>query len=230
MSKIYKFFSFLLVACLATVGAWAQTPVKSLADLENGAAYSIKSEGRGYLIFDAGKDASRAWCSDNTTHGATVTFDQTNLNHLWTFYTSASGGRYLFNLGAQKFLYKDSEGVGTTFSLEPLGNDVTFKASTSPSNWSHYGDIENYPVVIAFGNNEINLSIDQNPSVFTNWNDTGDTGNIMQIVKVADVSAELMPISALPLTHTKALPNPVLTSCRLLLLPQTKQPLKASKA
>ena len=75
MSKIYKFFSFLLVACLATVGAWAQTPVKSLADLENGAAYSIKSEGRGYLIFDAGKDASRAWCSDNTTHGATVTFD-----------------------------------------------------------------------------------------------------------------------------------------------------------
>ena len=192
MSKIYKFFSFLLVACLATVGAWAQTPVKSLADLENGAAYSIKSEGRGYLIFDAGKDASRAWCSDNTTHGATVTFDQTNLNHLWTFYTSASGGRYLFNLGAQKFLYKDSEGVGTTFSLEPLGNDVTFKASTSPSKWSHYGDIENYPVVIAFGNNEINLSIDQNPSVFTNWNDTGDTGNIMQIVKVADVSAELM--------------------------------------
>ncbi len=192
MSKIYKFFSFLLVACLATVGAWAQTPVKSLADLENGAAYSIKSEGRGYLIFDAGKDASRAWCSDNTTHGATVTFDQTNLNHLWTFYTSASGGRYLFNLGAQKFLYKDSEGVGTTFSLEPLGNDVTFKASTSPSKWSHYGDIENYPVVIAFGNNEINLSVDQNPSVFTNWNDTGDTGNIMQIVKVADVSAELM--------------------------------------
>ena len=192
MSKIYKFFSFLLVACLATVGAWAQTPVKSLADLENGAAYSIKSEGRGYLIFDAGKDASRAWCSDNTTKGATVTFDQTNLNHLWTFYTSASGGRYLFNLGAKKFLYKDSEGKGTTFSLEPLGNDVTFKASTSPSKWSHYGDIVNYPVVIAFGDNEINLSVDQNPSVFTNWNDTGDTGNIMQIVKVADVSAELM--------------------------------------
>ena len=192
MSKIYKFFSFLLVACLATVGAWAQTPVKSLADLENGAAYSIKSEGRGYLIYDAGKDASRAWCSDNTTKGATVTFDQTNLSHLWTFYTSAKGGRYLFNLGAQKFLYKDSEVKGTTFSLEPLGNDVTFKASTSPSKWSHYGDIVNYPVVIAFGDNEINLSIDQNPSVFTNWNDTGDTGNIMQIVKVADVSAELM--------------------------------------
>ena len=76
MSKIYKFFSFLLVACLATAGAWAQTPVKSLADLENGAAYSIKSEGRGYLIFDASKDASRAWCSDNTTNDATFTFAQ----------------------------------------------------------------------------------------------------------------------------------------------------------
>ena len=41
MSKFYKIFSLLLVACLATVGAWAQTPVKSLEDLENGAAYSI---------------------------------------------------------------------------------------------------------------------------------------------------------------------------------------------
>ncbi|MFW5576863.1 MAG: hypothetical protein ACOCNN_08180, partial [Bacteroidales bacterium] len=41
MSKFYKIFSLLLVACLATVGAWAQTPVKTVEDLENGAAYSI---------------------------------------------------------------------------------------------------------------------------------------------------------------------------------------------
>lgn len=165
------------------MGAWAQTPVKTVEDLENGAAYSIKSEGRGYLIYDAGKDASRAWCSDNTTNGATVTFDQTNLNHLWTFYTSAKGGRYLFNLGAQKFLYKN--GGATILTSEPLGSDVTFKAATSASK-------EDFPVVIAFGDNEINLSTDQTTSVFTNWNDTGDTGNIMQIVKVTDVSEELM--------------------------------------
>ena len=183
MSKFYKIFSLLLVACLATVGAWAQTPVKSLEDLENGAAYSIKSDGRGYLIYDASKDASRAWCSDNTKNGATVTFDQGNLSHLWTFYTSAKGGRYLFNLGAQKFLYKN--GSATILTSEPLGSDVTFKASTAATK-------EDFPVVIAFGNNEINLSTDQNPSVFTNWNDTSDKGNIMQIVKVADVSEELM--------------------------------------
>ena len=61
MSKIYKFFSFLLVACFATMGAWAQTPVKSLEDLENGAAYTIKSEGRGYLIYAPDKDAERAY-------------------------------------------------------------------------------------------------------------------------------------------------------------------------
>ena len=183
MSKFYKIFSLLLVACFATVGAWAQTPVKSLEDLENGAAYSIKSDGRGYLIYDASKDASRAWCSDNTKNGATVTFDQGNLNHLWTFYTSAKGGRYLFNLGAQKFLYKN--GGATILTSEPLGSDVTFKASTAATK-------EDFTVVIAFGNNEINLSTDQNPSVFTNWNDTSDKGNIMQIVKVADVSEELM--------------------------------------
>ena len=41
MSKFYKIFSLLMVACLATVGAWAQTPVKTVEDLENGAAYSI---------------------------------------------------------------------------------------------------------------------------------------------------------------------------------------------
>ena len=183
MSKFYKIFSLLLVACLATVGAWAQTPVRSLEDLENGAAYSIKSEGRGYLIYDASKDASRAWCSDNTKNGATVTFDQKNLNHLWTFYKSANGGCYLYNLGAQKFLYKD--GGATILTSEPLGSDVTFKASTAATK-------EDFPVVIAFGNNEINLSTDQNPSVFTNWNDTSDKGNIMQIVKVANVSEELM--------------------------------------
>ena len=203
MSKFYKIFSLLLVACLATVGAWAQTPVKTVEDLENGAAYSIKSEGRGYLIYDAGKDASRAWCSDNTTNGATVTFDQTNLNHLWTFYTSAKGGRYLFNLGAQKFLYKN--GGATILTSEPLGSDVTFKAATSASK-------EDFPVVIAFGDNEINLSTDQTTSVFTNWNDTGDTGNIMQIVKVTDVSEELMAAIEVAVTEYEAEPITDLTS------------------
>ena len=178
-------------------------PVKTVEDLENGAAYSIKSEGRGYLIFDAGKDASRAWCSDNTTNGATVTFDQTNLNHLWTFYTSAKGGRYLFNLGAQKFLYKN--GGATILTSEPLGSDVTFKAATSASK-------EDFPVVIAFGDNEINLSTDQTTSVFTNWNDTGDTGNIMQIVKVADVPTELMAAIEAAVTEYEAEPITDLTS------------------
>ena len=74
MSKFYKIFSLLMVACLATVGAWAQTPVKTVEDLENGAAYSIKSDGRGYLIYDASKDASRAWCSDNTKNGTAIAF------------------------------------------------------------------------------------------------------------------------------------------------------------
>ena len=203
MSKFYKIFSLLLVACLATVGAWAQTPVKTVEDLENGAAYSIKSEGRGYLIYDAGKDASRAWCSDNTTNDATVTFDQTNLNHLWTFYTSTNGGRYLFNLGAQKFLYKN--GGATILTSEPLGSDVTFKAATSASK-------EDFPVVIAFGDNEINLSTDQTTSVFTNWNDTGDTGNIMQIVKVTDVSEELMAAIEAAVTEYEAEPITDLTS------------------
>ena len=203
MSKFYKIFSLLLVACLATVGAWAQTPVKTVEDLENGAAYSIKSEGRGYLIYDASKDASRAWCSDNNTNGATVTFDQTNLNHLWTFYTSANGGRYLFNLGAQKFLYKN--GGATILTSEPLGSDVTFKAATSASK-------EDFPVVIAFGDNEINLSTDQTTSVFTNWNDTGDTGNIMQIVKVTDVSEELMAAIEAAVTEYEAEPITDLTS------------------
>ena len=203
MSKFYKIFSLLLVACLATVGAWAQTPVKTVEDLENGAAYSIKSEGRGYLIYDAGKDASRAWCSDNTTNDATVTIDQTNLNHLWTFYTSTNGGRYLFNLGAQKFLYKN--GGATILTSEPLGSDVTFKAATSASK-------EDFPVVIAFGDNEINLSTDQTTSVFTNWNDTGDTGNIMQIVKVTDVSEELMAAIEAAVTEYEAEPITDLTS------------------
>ena len=61
MSKIYKFFSFLLVGCFANKGAWAQTAEKALEGLENGAAYTIKSEGRGYLIYAPDKDAERAY-------------------------------------------------------------------------------------------------------------------------------------------------------------------------
>ena len=45
MSKFYKIFSLLMVACFATVGAWAQTPVKTVEDLENGAALRSRSHG-----------------------------------------------------------------------------------------------------------------------------------------------------------------------------------------
>lgn len=182
MRKITRFFSLLLLA-LCAVGSVKAQDVTSLDQLSNAAAYTFTTEDRGGLVYDANHPA-QGWCSYNFTGGATAyEVDPTNPNHQWAIITSAKGYYYFYNLGAKKFLYKDATPKGTVLLDAPTHTDTDIFASTGVNK-------ANFPWVLAFGSNEVNLSKDQATAVFTNWNDRSDLGNMMKITKVADITAE----------------------------------------
>lgn len=177
MKKIYSFLLSLCAAFAVAGSAQAQS-VTSVDELSNDAVYTIKS-GRGYLVYNENKP-DEGWCSENQNSTVTVTEDAPETYAQWVFYTATDGGRYLYNLANGKFLEKS--GGKTAFVDTPTANNVTLIASTG-------GNAANYPVVVAFDNYQINMSKDQGTAIFTNWNDTGDEGNMAAIVKVADLDA-----------------------------------------
>lgn len=182
MRKITHFFSMLLLTLVA-VGSVKAQDVTSLDQLSNAAAYTFTTEDRGGLVYDANHPA-QGWCSYNNTGGATAyEVDPTNPNHQWAIITSAKGYYYFYNLGAKKFLYKDATPKGTVLLDAPTHTDTDIFASTGANK-------ANFPWVLAFGSNEVNLSKDQATAVFTNWNNRSDLGNMVKITKVADITAE----------------------------------------
>ena len=188
MRKIFQFFSLLVLSCFGALGVSAQEskPITALDQTDNASAYTIESFNRGYLVYAPSKTTTGAWCSDNTTKGSTITVDPADPNNQWMFYKIGES-YYLYNVGAEKFLYKN--GNGTMLTEYDPAYTVQLLASTGDNAATH-------PTVIAFGDNQINLSKDQSTAVFTNWNSTSDKGNTMQIVKVADVSDDVQALVA----------------------------------
>lgn len=186
MRKIFQFFSLLVLSCFGALGVSAQEPITAIDQTDNASAYTIKSYDRGYMVYAPSKTETGGWCSENTTNGSTITVDPADPNNQWMFYKIGES-YYLYNVGAEKFLYKD--GKGTKLAEYDPAYTVQLLASTGPNATSH-------PTVIAFGDNQINLSKDQSTAVFTNWNSTSDNGNTMQIVKVADVSDDVQALVA----------------------------------
>ncbi len=146
--------------------------VTSLDQLSNNVAYTIKSA-RGYMIVDAAKAEGKAWC---TGRDGSYTIDTENANFQWAIITTEKG-RYLYNVGSKKFLYKS--GKETTLTDNPLAADVNFPASTGAAK-------ADYPWVVAFGSNQINMSTNQVSGILTDWNSTSDEGNMVAIESVAD--------------------------------------------
>lgn len=180
MRKItYLFSMFLLTLC--AVGTVTAQEVKNLSELSNSAAYTITTEDRGGLVWDEAHPA-QGWCSYNTTGGSTAyEVDAANPNHQWTFFKSEKGNYYLYNVGAKKFLQKKDG--GTEMVEVPTSPAVGFINATGANK-------ANYPWVVTLDGSQINLSTNQAMSVFTNWNDTADKGNMMKITKVADLTEE----------------------------------------
>ena len=180
MSKIYQFFSLLLIAMCAGVGATAQEIMTSLDEQNNISLYTIESYDRGFLMYAPNKSETSAWCSMN----GDVTTDMpdiTDANFQWVIFKTEHGC-YLFNRASGKFLYKD--GSGTVFTDVPQG----YNFQLLPSTGAH---ADTHPTVLAFGSYQVNLSVNQNPSVLTNWNDTSDPGNTMVITRVDDLEENL---------------------------------------
>lgn len=188
MKKIYSFLLSLSAAFALTSTVNAQS-VTSVDELSNDAVYTIKS-GRGYLVYNEAKP-DEGWCSENSNSPVTVTEDAPEVYAQWVFYTLEDGSRFLYNLGNSKFL--QASGGKTAFVETPTIGNVTFIASTG-------GAKDTYPVVVAFGANQINMSKDQSTAAFTNWNDTGDEGNMAAVFKVADLSADVKAAIAERLT------------------------------
>ena len=187
MRKIFQFFSLLVLSCFGALGVSAQEPITALNQTDNASAYTIKSVDRGYMVYAPSKTKTGAWCSKNTWNGGTeITVDPKEPDNQWMFYKIGES-YYLYNVGANKFLYKS--GGGTMLTEYDPAYTVELLASTG-------GNAATHPTVIAFGNNQINLSKNQSTAVFTNWNDTSDNGNTMQIVKVADVSDDVQALVA----------------------------------
>lgn len=185
MRKIFQFFSLLVLSCFGALGVSAQEskPITAIDQTDNALAYTILSDGRGYLVYAPSKTKTEAWCSANTSNnGTAITVEKTEPNNQWMFYKIGES-YYLYNVGADKFLYKS--GRGTMLTEYDPAYTVQLLASTSTN-------AADYPTVIAFGDYQINLSTNQNPSVLTDWNDTGDSGNTMRIEEVADVSEEVL--------------------------------------
>lgn len=175
----YLFSMFLLTLC--AVGTVTAQEVSDLSELSNSAAYTITTEDRGGLVWDEAHPA-QGWCSYNTTSGtAAYEVDAANPNHQWTFFKSEKGNYYLYNVGAKKFLQKKDG--GTEMVEVPTSPAVGFLNATGANK-------ANYPWVVTLDGSQINLSKDQAMSVFTNWSDTGDKGNMMKIAKVADLTEE----------------------------------------
>ena len=182
MKKITYYFSLLLMTLLVGLPAKAGG-IASADELSNTAAYVIKSA-RGYMVYAPQYAADHAWCSNNTTGGATpIEVNEEDPNSQWAFITSAKGNSYLWSVGAKKFLYKQNP--GTAFSDAPMGTDLHLLAATGK-------DKADFPWVVAFGPNQLNMSVNQNVSIFSNWNDTGDQGNMVEIRKVGDLSADVL--------------------------------------
>ena len=102
MSKIYQFFSLLLIAMCAGVGATAQEIMTSLDEQNNISLYTIETYDRGFLMYAPNKSETSAWCSMN----GDVTTDMpdiTDANFQWVIFKTEHGC-YLFNRASGKFL------------------------------------------------------------------------------------------------------------------------------
>ena len=161
----------------------AASVITSLDMLSNDAVYTISSE-RGYLVHAADFRADEAWCSGNSRHRVTVDADNPETSAQWAVFC-VDGQYHLYNIGAGKFLYKNGSG-GTLLTEWPQAGDTHFLAATGANKAA-------YPWVIAFGDNQINMSVDQETSILTSWNNTADAGNMVALRQVG-TSEELQNV------------------------------------
>ena len=174
MRKKFTMLFALLLACVCT--AWAQQ-IAGDADLNNNSAYTINSQDRGYLYYDADNgdyvtSTSHTDITDDTPTGA----ENEQFAFLRTENT-ADGEYYLYSIGASKFV---------TYTGD---NDIKLELTAAPVCTWTLSEADGLFVIMVPGTTNTCINV-------TNWNahcgtkvtGTGaDGGNKMEIVKVTEV-------------------------------------------
>lgn len=167
MKKVY----LLLCALVACVGATWAAPITALSDAVVGKVFTIRSQNRGAFVYDA-KNEGYVSGSARSGYG---TLDNTDKNFLFAF-VKEGDNFFLYSIGAGKYAAYAGDGVALQDAAPAAG--VSFLASTG-------GTKDQFPTVIAIdGSHQLNMSADQKKGILTDWNNTGDVGNMLAIEEV----------------------------------------------
>ena len=168
----------LLLICallgLGASGAWAQTPLSSISDVDEDKVYTISAYVGGSWMYDP----NNPFAVLSTGKGGYAP-SGSDTKQQWAF-VKVSESYYLYNVGTKRFA---TSGNTSYLSLTPFAvSPVTLQASTHASKAT-------YPAVVTFnGSRQYGISNGYTYGVFQ-YNNLGDQGNAAAIVAVGDFSA-----------------------------------------
>lgn len=167
-----KRFYLLFLALIACVGATWATPITALDGNVVGKVFTIRSGARGAFVYSEAYGAEYVSGSARSGYGA---LDNTDPNFLFAFVQSGDN-YFLYSIGAAKYCVYAEDGVKVQDDAPEAG--VALLESTG-------GAKDQFPTVIAIdGSHQLNMSADQGKGILTDWNDTGDAGNMLAIEEV----------------------------------------------
>lgn len=152
-------------------------PLSGITDIVEKRVYTLESVDRGYFVY------SSTYASDyiSGSKRASYNFDAADKNFHFVFLQN-DGKTYLYSLGAEKFVAYANDGLVTSATVPTAGIDLL--ASTGNQKTTH-------PTVLRIDDShQCNMSTDQGKGILTNWNDTGDKGNMLRILPVDELTAD----------------------------------------
>lgn len=163
-------------------------PIASLSELSSAKAYNIKSSnGEGYLYYSPAINGDYVGLRGvtNTSNGGvghpsyTEALDPADPNGLWRFF-EAGGQYYLYNVGAQKYVYRDGRDYKFTTEISPLDG---IRDNADGTFGIHAGG--------GMGDGSYNFACivtKDFPQALRNWT-YDDHGSTMEIAEVENISA-----------------------------------------
>ena len=168
----------ILTLCQTLPQGFVATP----EEFENGKVYTFVTK-RGWMGAKADNDnvISTAYAANGVTGSKEDPYFQ------WTVYESENGNRYLYNVGKQMFMGKQSaNNTAVPFVESPAGKELTFKTSGDAS----------YPIMFSTDNAAVvNHSTGYNPGLVSwtgGWNRADDEGSNHQVVAVGELGSETL--------------------------------------
>ena len=156
----------------------AQVPITSLNDIVESRVYTLSSFNRGSFVYSS--SYADGYISGSTKAGYTFNANDENCQFAFIKY---GGKTYLYSLGADKFVAYGKDGLHTSATVPTEG--IELLASTGDSHKA------THPTVLRIDDShQCNMSTNQGQGILTNWNNTGDDGNMLSIQPVAELTSE----------------------------------------